>query len=82
MKAWLGEKQYHDYFCFIGRDTMQYALGLNDSAAWKCQPLPFNGVGLKSLAEKLGVRLDNHHDALADCLATAKVYRELLRLEL
>lgn len=82
MKAWLGEHQYHDYFCFNGRDTMQYALGLNDAAAWKCQPIPFNGVGLKPLAEKLGVALDNHHDALADCLATAKVYREMLRLEL
>lgn len=82
MKAWLGDIQYHDYFCFIGRDTMQYALGLNDAAAWKCQPLPFNGVGLKSLCKKLGVQMDNHHDALADCLATAKVYRELLRLEL
>jgi DNA polymerase III epsilon subunit-like protein len=81
MKAWLGERRYHDYFCFNGRDTMQYALSLNDAAVWKNQPIPFNGVGLKSLAEKLGVKLENHHDALADCLATAKVYRELLRLE-
>jgi DNA polymerase III epsilon subunit-like protein len=82
MKAWLGESRYNDYFCFNGRDTMQFALSLNDAAAWKNRPLPFNEVGLKSLASKLGVKLENHHDALADCLATAKVYRELLRLEL
>lgn len=82
MKAWLGERQYHRYFCFNGRDTMQFAMGLNDAAAWKNQPIPFNGVGLKSLADKLGVVLDNHHDALSDSIATAKVYREMLRMEL
>lgn len=82
MKAWLGERSYHDYFCFNGRDTMQFALSLNDAAAWKNQPIPFNGVGLKSLAERLGVVLDNHHDALADSLATARVYREMLRMQL
>jgi DNA polymerase III epsilon subunit-like protein len=82
MKAWLGERSYHDYFCFNGRDTMQYALSLNDTAAWKNQPIPFNGVGLKPLAKRLGVVLDNHHDALADALACARVYREMLRMEL
>ena len=82
MKAWLGERSYHDYFCFNGRDTMQYALSLNDVAAWRNQPIPFNGVGLKALAKRLGVVLDNHHDALEDALACARVYREMLRLEL
>jgi DNA polymerase III epsilon subunit-like protein len=81
MKAWLGEEQYHLYFTFFGRDTLQTAGALNDRAAYRGQPLPFTRLGLKSLADKLGVELINHHDALADCLATAKVYRELLRLE-
>jgi DNA polymerase III epsilon subunit-like protein len=82
MKAWLGEDCYHRYFTFYGRDTLQLAGGLNDRAAWKGQPLPFTRLGLKSLAEKLGVELINHHDALADCIATAKVYKELMRLEI
>ncbi len=82
VKHWLGQDLFDRYFCWLGRDTMQYALGLNDQAAFKCQPVPFsNGVGLKSLAAELGVELLNHHDALADAIATGAVYKELLRLE-
>jgi len=81
VKVWLGEVAYHRYFCFNGRDSMQFALGLNDQAAFKCRPLPFAGVGLKPLCNRLGIQLDDHHDALSDCLATAKVYKELLRFE-
>jgi DNA polymerase III epsilon subunit-like protein len=82
IKHWLGQEMFDRFFCWIGRDTMQYALGLNDQAAFKCQPVPFpNGVGLKSLAATLGVELLNHHDALADSIATARVYKEMLRLE-
>lgn len=82
VKAWLGEEGYHRYFCYNGRDTMELALGMNDQAAFKCRPVPFAGVGLRPLCNRLGVLFDNHHDALADSLATAKVYRELLRLEI
>jgi DNA polymerase III epsilon subunit-like protein len=81
MKEWLGIAGFEKYFHRRGRDTMFYALGKNDEAAWKNRPIPFKYVGLKNLAEVLGVPLDNHHDALADCLATARVYRELLRME-
>jgi len=81
MKHWLGVRGYEKYFTRRGRDTMFAALALNDQAAWKNRPIPFDKVGLRELCTKLGVQLDNHHDALADCLATAKVYRELLRLE-
>ena len=82
MKDWLGQVAFDRYFCWLGRDTMQYALGLNDQAAFKCNAVPFpNGVGLKSLANQLGVELANHHDALADAIATGKVYKEMLRLE-
>ena len=82
MKAWLGEDCYHKYFTYYGRDTLLLAGGLNDRAAWKGRPLPFTRLGLKSLCEKLGVELVSHHDALADCITTAKVYRELMRLEI
>jgi len=82
IKHWLGNVAFDRYFCWIGRDTMHFACGLNDQAAFKCQPVPFTGVGLKPLANKLGIELSNHHNALADAIATGKVYKELLRFEL
>lgn len=80
-QLWLGKDGYEHCFARRGRDTMYAALAMNDAAAWKCKPIPFPNTSLKGLCNKLGVQLDNHHDALADCVATAKVYRELLRFE-
>lgn len=82
MKQWLGIKGFEKYFARRGRDTMFTALALNDQAVWKNRAMPFNRVGLKDLCKHFGIVLDNHHDALADCIATAKVYRELLRYEI
>lgn len=82
MKHWLGLRGFDKYFHRRGRDTMFMAAGLNDQAAWKNRPIPFKRVGLKDLCQELGVQLDDHHDALADCIATAKVYREMLRYEI
>jgi len=80
MKLWLGHEGFDRYFLRRGRDTMFLAQGLNDTAAFQAKPIPFPNVGLKGLCQKLGIALDNHHDALADCIATAKVYKELLRM--
>ena len=81
LKHWLGVRGYDRYFNRRGRDTMFFAASLNDQAAWKNLPIPFRRVGLKDLCQVFGIPLDNHHDALADCLATAKIYKELLRFE-
>lgn len=81
MRQWLGIQGFEKYFTRRGRDTMFTALAINDQATWKNKPIPFNRVGLKDLTARFGISLDDHHDALADCLATAKVYRELLRFE-
>lgn len=81
MRHWLGIEGFEKYFTRRGRDTMFTALAYNDQAAWKNKPIPFNRVGLKDLCGHFGIPLDDHHDALADCIATAKVYRELLRYE-
>ena len=81
MRAWLGDAGFHRYFYWEGRDSLRFATSLNDAAAWKARPVPFPDVGLKGLCKKFGIRLDNHHDALADCIATGYVYRELLRWE-
>lgn len=81
MRAWTGDAGFHRYFYWEGRDSLRFATSLNDAAAWKARPVPFPDVGLKGLCRKFGIQLDKHHDALADCLATGKVYRELLRYE-
>lgn len=81
LQLWLGQDGYEYCFARRGRDTMFSALKMNDEAAWKCQPIPFPNAGLKGLCAKLGIVLDNHHDSLADCIATAAVYKELLRFE-
>jgi DNA polymerase III epsilon subunit-like protein len=80
LKGWLGHEFYHEIFHFLHRDTMQMGLTLNDMAAYKCQKCPFSSVALKSMCTRLGVPLHEHHDALADCVATAKLYREILRM--
>lgn len=81
IRAWLGDPSYNRYFARRNRDPMVVASYLNDQAAWKGRPLPFANVGLASLANKFGIDNSGHHDALNDCLVTAKVYRELLRME-
>jgi DNA polymerase III epsilon subunit-like protein len=59
---------------------MLYAIGLNDKAAFAGEPVPFPRVGLGAMSAKLGIVNTNPHDALADCLAEAKVYHALLRM--
>lgn len=82
LRQWLGIQGFEKYFTRRGRDTMFTALSINDKAVWRNQAIPFSRVGLKDLCQHFGIPLDNHHDALADCIATAKVYRELLRFDL
>lgn len=81
IRAWLGEPSFNRYFERRSRDPMIAAAYLNDKASWQARPLPFGNVGLASLANKFGIDNSGHHDALNDCLVTAKVYRELLRME-
>ena len=77
LEQWLGVEMYQEYFDYHYRDTMQAALYLNDRAAFHGSKVPFSKVNLKWLANKLGVELIDHHDALADCQATAEVYRRM-----
>lgn len=79
LKAWLGVEMVDQIFHSHARDGMLYAIGLNDKAACAGEPPPFNRVGLCSLCRKLKIVNNNPHDALADCLAEAEVYRALLQ---
>lgn len=79
MMKWLGFATYEEYFFYHYRDTMIAALYLNDHAAVHGEEVPFKKVNLSWLAKQTKTPLDRAHDALHDCLATAGVYRQLLR---
>lgn len=80
LKHWLGAEGFDRYFCRRGRDTMFTAAYLNDRAAYQAQSVPFPSVSLEGLANKFGIPYEGAHDALNDCLITAKVYKEMLRM--
>jgi len=82
LKAWLGPNLVDKLFSSHARDPMLYAIAMNDKAAFMGEELPFNRVGLGPLCNKLNVINANPHDALADCLAAAEVYRALLHLDI
>jgi DNA polymerase III epsilon subunit-like protein len=78
LKAWLGVDLAGEIFHSHARDAMLHALSLNDRAAFRGEKPPFSYVGLKSLCKHFKVTNTNPHDALADCVAEAEVYRAML----
>lgn len=82
LKSWLGPEAFDAYFARRGRDTMFFANAINDRAAIQGKPIPFPNVSLEGLANFFGISYENAHDALADCIITAKVYRGLLRFDI
>ncbi len=81
-KAFLGVERTDEIFHSHYRDSMIYAIGLNDKAAFAGEPIPFSSVGLKSMCKKLGIVNTRPHDAYADAVAEAEVYRSLLHMDL
>ena len=75
----IGLDVFNEIFGFPSRDSLSLANGINDRAAFHNLPIPFPYTGLQSLCDRLGVPLDNAHDALSDALATARVYQSLLQ---
>ena len=75
IEQWMTIDRYQEYFDYHYRDTMHAALYLNDHAAFRLEKVPFSKVNLNWLCNKLGVKNDDSHDALADCVATAECYR-------
>lgn len=78
VKRLLGGDQFDEMIGYPTRDTMSVAVGINDRAAFEGRLIPFASVGLKALCNRLGVPLDDAHDALADALATGRLYKALL----
>ena len=75
---WLGPELYDELFHHEYRDTKMSAAYLNDRAGMHAEKVPFNKLGLTWLAKVCNVPRGRAHDALADCVATAGVYRHIL----
>ena len=82
LSDWLGEKCKNLIFHVHPRDSMLYAISVNDRACFLGETPPFNSVGLGSLCLNLGIVNERPHDALADARAEALLYRQLLRYEI
>ena len=74
---WLGVEAFNDIFHYHYADTMAAAQFLNDHTAVHGDSVPFSKVKLSWVAKKLGITHGKAHDALADCITTAEVYRKL-----
>lgn len=76
---WLGLDGIYNYWQSHPRDTMALAATINDLYVWHGRKHPFPYLNLVSLCKRFDIDLSNAHDALADCLATAKLYAALMR---
>ena len=82
IQAWLGINMYNEYFNYHYKDTMIAAGYLNDRAAMHGEKVPYSKVNLKWLCNKHNVDNTGAHDALQDCIRTAKVYKEMIKVGL
>jgi len=78
LKDWLGLESFNRLFHPHPRDTMGLALSIADRAVFRGEKIPFQSFGLPALCNHFGIELLNHHDALADCLAEAELYKYLM----
>lgn len=82
IQAWIGIAMYNEYFHYHYKDTMIAAGYLNDRAAMHGEKVPYSKVNLQYLCSTHKIKTERSHDALQDCLATAKVYKEMLKIGL
>jgi len=76
---WMGIPMMRKRFT-LARDPLRAAAYENDKACFQCRQLPFSTMTLKALCEHFGIPLLHEHNALHDAIATARVYKELLRM--
>jgi len=75
---WLGLEDFGKYFFSHPRDTLTSALFINDIAVAHGMRVPFRLVNLPFLCELYGIPHKHAHDALADSISTAELYRRLI----
>lgn len=75
---WLGMESFNQLFHYHPRDSMLFALSINDAANYHGLPTPFPYPGLKAMSKRYGIVNSKPHDALCDALTEAKVYKAML----
>lgn len=78
IKYWLQPTQYNEIFDGRYNDTMIIANFLNNKAAVHAEKVPFPKVNLRYMCSKLNISYERGHDALQDCIMTAKVFKILV----
>lgn len=78
LTAWLGIDSFEHLFSPLYRDTMVNTLFHSDLSDFRGDKIKFVQHNLQYLCQKLDIKNEKPHDALQDCIATAKVYRGLL----
>jgi DNA polymerase III epsilon subunit-like protein len=81
LSAWLGPKGRDDIFHWHARDAQTLALSINDRAALAGRERVFESVSLTNLCKHFSIVNSKPHDALADSIAEAAVYKALLQCE-
>jgi len=79
MQSMLGQEQFYEIFGYPTRDTQATIVARMDAAAFQGQSCIFKRAGLGHACEVMGIDLDDAHDALADALATARLYKALMK---
>jgi len=82
LQAWLGVALKEKLFMGLARDSMSLALSINDRAVFRGESAPFNKVNLGYLCSHFGIVNNNAHDAFADCIAEAEVYRSMMYFDI
>lgn len=79
---WIGGPvSFDSMFDYHYRDSMVAALYLNDRADHHNEKFPFPKVSLGYCCNCLDLQNPNAHDALADCVTTAELYRRMLGMQ-
>ncbi len=79
LNAWLGPKAKDDIFHWHARDAQTLALAINDRAALAGRDRVFESVSLTNLCKHFKIINTKPHDALADSIAEAEIYKALLQ---
>jgi len=76
---WLGEESFNEMWQGTPSDTIAVARFINDLCIWHARKHPFGYLNLGGLCDQFDIPLEDAHDALADCIATAKLYRSFIQ---
>lgn len=76
---WIGRSSFDYIFSPLYRDTMAIASYLNDCADARNEDVPYSKVNLKWLTKQYNIEHIDAHTALSDALATANLYKEMVK---